>query len=125
MVLGVTAGLALILGTVGLYGVLSYSVSRRTREIAVRMALGAGGPAVRRMVVLQAGWLTLLGVAIGLAAALGLTRILGSLLFGVDPVDPATFTATAGVMLAVGLIAGYVPARRASSVDPMRSLRVE
>jgi predicted permease len=121
--IAVAAILSLVLGAIGLYGVLSYVVSQRTREIAVRMALGAYAPSLRRMVMLQAGRVTLIGVVIGLAAAWGLTRVLGTLLFNVQPLDAATFLGTAAVMLAVGLLAGYLPARRASSVDPLQALR--
>jgi predicted permease len=121
--IAVAAILSLVLGAIGLYGVLSYVVSQRTREIAVRMALGAYAPSLRRMVMLQAGRVTLIGVVTGLAAAWGLTRVLGTLLFNVQPLDAATFLGTAAVMLAVGLLAGYLPARRASSVDPLQALR--
>ena len=89
------------------------------------MALGAEGPQVRRMVVMQGARVTLAGVGIGLAAAFGFTRVLESLLFGVGTLDVLTFAATAGVMLVVALLASYIPARRASSVDPMQSLRSE
>ncbi|HEX7049836.1 MAG TPA: ABC transporter permease [Longimicrobiales bacterium] len=125
LMLAIAAGLALVLGTVGIYGVLSYVVAQRTREIAVRMALGAEAPAVRRMVVLQGGRVTLVGVGVGLLAALAGTRILASLLFGVGTLDVPTFTAMAAVMLAVAALASYIPARRASAVDPMRALRAE
>src|SRR6185503_13843477 len=113
----IVSTLALILGAVGLYGVLSYVVAERTREIGVRMALGAEAGQVRRMVVAQGATVVLLGVAIGVAVALVSTRALGSLLFGVAAVDVATFIAMSLSMIAVGLLASYVPARRASSVD--------
>lgn len=100
-------------------------VSQRTREIAVRMALGAEAPAVRRMVVLQGGRVALLGVGLGVLAVLGVTRVLKSLLFGVHALDVPTFMAMSGVMLAVALLACYIPARRASSVDPIQALRAE
>lgn len=125
LMLAIASGLALILGAVGLYGVLSYVVSTRNREIAVRMAVGARDREVRRMVVLQGARLTAAGVAIGLVAALFLTRLLDSLLFGVGTLDIPTFVAMAGLMLAVALLASYLPARRASLVDPMDSLRGE
>jgi predicted permease len=125
MMLAIASGLALVLGSVGLYGVLSYVVSNRAPEIAVRMALGAEAHAVQAMVVLQGARITGVGVAIGLLAALALTRVLDSLLFGVGSLDLPTFAAMAAVMLAVALLASYLPARRASLVDPMRSLRVE
>jgi ABC-type antimicrobial peptide transport system permease subunit len=125
LMLAIASGLALLLGAVGLYGVLSYVVSLRTREIAVRMALGAEALRIRRMVVLQGARVTLAGVAFGLLAALTLTRVLDSLLFGVGTLDVLTFVAMSGVMLAVALLASYIPARRASSVDLMQSLRSE
>ena len=123
--LGIASGLALILGAVGLYGVLSYVVSQRTREIAVRMALGAEAPAVRRMVVLQGGRVALAGVGLGVLVALGVTGVLESLLFGVKALDALTFMAMSGLMLAVALLASYIPAHRASSVDPIQALRAE
>ena len=125
LMLAIASGLALILGAVGLYGVLSYVVSLRTREIAVRMALGAEAARVRWMVVLQAARVTLAGVAVGLLAALALTRALDSLLFGVGTLDAPTFVAMSGVMLGVAFLASYIPARRASSVDLMQLLRSE
>lgn len=125
LMLAIASGLALILGAVGLYGVLSYVVSQRTKEIAVRMALGAEASAVRRMVVLQGGRVALLGVGLGVLAALGITRVLESLLFGVEALDAPTFMAMSGVMIAVALLASYIPAHRASSVDPIQALRTE
>jgi ABC-type antimicrobial peptide transport system permease subunit len=103
--------------------VLSYAVAERTREIGVRMALGASAAAVRRMVVAQGARVVGLGVVLGLGAALGATRALAGLLFGVAALDAATFVATASLMLAVGGLAAYLPARRASRVDPCESLR--
>ena len=125
LMLAIASGLALVLAAVGLYGVLSYVVSHRAPEIAMRMALGAEAPQVRRMVALQGARVTLAGVALGLVAAVGFTRLLDSLLFGVGTLDVLTFVATSGVMLVVALLASYIPARRASSVDPMLSLRAE
>jgi len=125
LMLGIAASLATILGAIGLYGVLSYVVAQRTREIAVRMALGAERPSLRRMVVFQGGRVALVGVVVGVLVALGVTRFLSTLLFGVDPLDASTFVAMASVMLAVALLASYIPARRASAVDPVRSLRVK
>jgi predicted permease len=125
LMLAIASGLALVLGAIGLYGVLSYVVSQRTREIAVRMALGAEASAVRRMVVLQGGRVALLGVGLGVLAALGVTGVLESLLFGVEVLDAATFVAMSGVMLAVALLASYIPAHRASSVEPIQALRAE
>jgi len=125
LTLGVISLLAVILGTVGQYGVLSYIVAERTREIGVRMALGAQASRVQRMVVGQGARVLLVGVVVGLAAAAASTRALRSLLFGVGALDPATFAAVAGAMVLVGVLAAYLPARRASRVDPIESLRGE
>jgi predicted permease len=125
LMLGIAAALALILCAVGIYGVLSYVVTQRTREIAVRMALGAQPLGLRRMLVLQGGRVALIGVAIGVVTAFGVTRFLGNLLYGVQPIDALSFVAMASVVLAIALLATYVPARRASAVDPMQSLRTE
>ncbi|HET9949172.1 MAG TPA: FtsX-like permease family protein [Longimicrobiales bacterium] len=121
--LGIAAALALILGATGLYGTLSYVVGQRTREIGVRLALGAEARRVRRMVVGQGARLVLVGVLIGVAVAAGATRALEGLLYGVEPADAGTFLAMSAAMVLVGLLASYVPARRASSVDPTESLR--
>ncbi len=123
LTLGVISTLALLLGTVGLYGVLSHLVSERTREIGVRMALGAEASQVRRMVVGQGGRIVGIGVGIGIVVALAVTRGLSRLLYNVNPMDLATFLAMSVVMILIGLLASYLPARRASSVDPIESLR--
>lgn len=123
LTLGIASLLALVLGAVGLYAVLSYVVDERTREIGVRMALGARAAQVRAMVVGQGVRVVGVGVAIGLLVALAGTRALGSLLFGVQPLDLATFVAMPLVMVLVGLLASYLPARRASNLDPTESLR--
>jgi predicted permease len=123
LTLGVVSALALILGAVGLYGVLAYIVAERTREIGVRMALGATASAVRRMVVTQGVKVVLIGAVIGLAAALASTRALGALLYGVAAVDPVVFVLVSLLMIAIGMLASYLPARRASQVDPVESLR--
>lgn len=123
LALGVVSVLAIVLGAVGLYGVLSFVVSQRTREIGVRMALGATARAVRRQVVSQGMKVVVVGVLIGLAGAYGSTKLLGTLLFGVKPVEPIIFTAMAVLMLGTGILASYLPARRASTVDPMEALR--
>jgi predicted permease len=125
LLLGIVSTLALILGAVGLYGVMSYVVTERTREIGVRMALGAENRQVRQMVVMQAARMLALGVLIGFAVALASTRALGSLLFGVAPLDSLTFVGMSVWMIAIGLLASYMPARRASNMNPMESLRVD
>jgi macrolide transport system ATP-binding/permease protein len=117
--------LALVLACLGLYGLLSYEVGRRTREIGIRMALGAEERDVHRLVVGRGIALTLAGATLGLAAAFGVTRFLESLLYGVHPIDPVTFTVVAVLLLLVALAACYVPARRATRVDPMTVLRFE
>jgi putative ABC transport system permease protein len=121
----IAALLALALGAVGLYGVLSYRVTRRAREIGVRMALGAEAKTVRRMFVWQGGRVALTGIVVGMLAAVGLTTYLQTLLFNVGRLDVPAFAATAAVMLAVALLASYIPARRASRVDPVVALRAE
>ena len=123
LTLGVISALAMILGAVGLYGVLAYVVADRTREIGVRMALGATAGAVRRMVVSQGAKVVLAGTVVGLAAALASTRLLKALLYQVDALDPVVFVAMSLMMLAIGMLASYVPARRASNVDAVESLR--
>jgi putative ABC transport system permease protein len=121
--LALAAGMALLLGVVGLYGAIAYSVSQRRREIGVRMALGAGRSAILKMVIGQGIKLALIGVAIGLAGALGLTRFLSGLLYGVKPGDPLTLAAVSALLIAVAFLACYIPARQATKVDPMAALR--
>jgi predicted permease len=123
LTLAVAAVLALILGAIGLYGVLSYLVAERTQEIGVRMALGAEAARVRRMVVARGVRVVGLGIVVGLAVSLLATRALSSMLYGVAPFDPWTFGGMAAAMALVGLSASYLPARRASLVDPARSMR--
>jgi ABC-type antimicrobial peptide transport system permease subunit len=123
LLLGCFGLLALLLATVGLYGVMSYSVSRRTREIGIRMALGAQGGTVLRLVLREGMTLVALGVALGLAVALAATRLLTGFLYGVSPTDPAAFAFVALLLSGVALVASLLPARRAAKVDPMIALR--
>jgi len=125
ILLSAFAGLALLLACVGLYGVISYSVAQRVQEIGIRMALGAQPGSVRNMILRQGMQLALIGVAIGIGAALGLTRLLASLLFGVQPRDPLVFITVAGLLTVVALLACYLPARRATRINPLDALRWE
>jgi putative ABC transport system permease protein len=125
LLLGAFAGLALLLAVVGIYSVMSYSVSRRTNEIGIRVALGASRKAVLLLIVRQALLLALIGSVIGIVGALSLSRLLASQLYGVRPTDPVTFVTVAGLLMIVSLVASYLPARRAMRVDPMIALRYE
>jgi ABC-type antimicrobial peptide transport system permease subunit len=125
ILLGVFAGLATLLACVGIYGVISYIAGQRTHEIGIRMALGAGPANVLRMMLGEAGKMALIGVGIGLVAALGLTHLMSKMLFGVSAQDPVTFVVVALVLAAVAIAACYIPARRATRVDPMVALRYE
>ncbi len=125
VLLGIFAGLALVMSCVGIYGVISYLAGQRTHEIGIRIALGAERRDVLRMVLAEAAKMALVGVAIGLVAALGLTRLMANLLFGVSPHDPLTLAAVAVLLVLVALAACYIPARRATKVDPMVALRYE
>jgi ABC-type antimicrobial peptide transport system permease subunit len=119
------AVLATLLAGVGLYGVLSYSVAQRTREIGVRMALGADRAQVRGLVMKQVGWMTAIGGVLGIAAALGLGKAARSLLYGLEGHDLMVFSMSVVLLARVALAAGFVPARRASLVDPMQALRYD
>ncbi|HXI29328.1 MAG TPA: FtsX-like permease family protein, partial [Vicinamibacterales bacterium] len=123
IVLGIFAALALLMACVGIYGVISHLVGQRTQEIAIRMALGASYRDVLRTVLRDGAAMALPGVALGLAAALGLTRLIASMLFGISPHDPMTVAGMVTVLIVVAFAACYVPARRAARVDPMVALR--
>jgi len=125
VMLAIAGAMALLIGLVGIYGVISYTVSQRTREIGIRMALGANKPELTRMFVKHGFLLAAIGVACGMAGAAALTRVLGSLLYGVNPVDPSTYIAVTAGLIAAAMIASYVPALRASTVDPIVALRSE
>jgi len=125
VMLGIAGAMALTLGIIGIYGVISYTVSQRQREIGIRLALGAQGGDVLQMVLKRGAKLALVGVVIGIGAAFGLTRLMTNLLFGVTAHDPMTFVAVAALLVLVALLACYIPARRAMLVDPIVALRDE
>jgi hypothetical protein len=123
--LTIGAGMALFLGLIGIYGVLSYAVTQRTREVGIRLALGAPRASVLGLFLRYGLTLTGIGVLCGVAAAVPTSRLLGSLLFGVSPADPVTYAAVAGLLLAAAAVAAYLPARRATAIDPMTSIRAD
>ena len=123
--LGIAAALALLLGAIGLYGVLSYAVTLRTREIGVRLALGATPTVVMRSVVTTGATLAVIGLVLGLAGAAGLTRYMQGLLYETEPLDPGTFAAMSAALLVVAFLASYLPARRASHVSPLESMKAD
>jgi predicted permease len=125
VMLGIAASVALLIGVVGIYGVIAYAVAQRTREIGVRMALGAQIADVRKVFLRHGLWLTATGILIGIGVAMLVTRVMSSFLFGVGPMDPVTYTAVSGTLAAVALIGTYLPARRATRVDPLVALRAE
>jgi putative ABC transport system permease protein len=125
LLLTIFAAIALLLAAIGIYGLMSYSVEQRTQEIGVRMALGAGKPDLLRMILRQGLQLAAAGVLLGLAIAYGLTRVLASLLFGVQAADPFTFGGVAMILLLIALAATWYPARRAAAVEPVEALRYQ
>jgi putative ABC transport system permease protein len=125
LMLGIFAAAALVLAAVGIYGVIAYSVTERTQEIGIRMALGAPRSHVLRMVVGQAMLLALIGIVIGAGLALAMTRLMEGLLFEVTPADPLTFVTVSAALAGVAALASYVPGRRATRVDPVIALRAE
>jgi ABC-type antimicrobial peptide transport system permease subunit len=125
VMLGIAGTMALVLGIIGVYGVISYAVSQRRREIGIRLALGAQQGELKRMFVRQGLALAGVGVVIGLGAAVGLMRLMKSLLFGISPLDPLTYAAVPVVLVAATVLASYLPARRAAVVDPADALRSE
>ena len=125
IMLAIAGAMALLLGLVGIYGVISYAVSQRRREIGIRLALGAQPAGLRRMFIRYGLVLASLGVAVGLAASAGLMRLMSSLLFGINPIDPLTYTAVPAVLATAAVLSSYLPARRAAAVDPVQALKEE
>jgi ABC-type antimicrobial peptide transport system permease subunit len=125
LLLGVFAGVALILASIGIYGVMAYLVNQGTRELGIRIAVGASQRNILSLVVRQGMVLAVSGVTIGLAAAFLLTRLIRSLLFGVEATDPVTFAGIACLLAMIALLASYIPAQRAARIDPLISLRCE
>jgi predicted permease len=125
VMLAIAASVALLLGLVGIYGVISYIATQRTREIGIRMALGAQARDVRRLFLRHGVLLTAAGIVLGIAASLAVTRVLSALLYGVGPMDPLTYAAVSSALAAVALLAAWLPARRASRIDPIAALRAD
>jgi ABC-type antimicrobial peptide transport system permease subunit len=125
LLLSIFAGIALLLASIGIYGLMSYTVEQRTQEIGIRMALGGERQQMLRMLVVQGMKLTVIGVVVGLAIAYGLTRLLASLLFGVESSDPLTFVGVAAILTLVSFLAIYIPSLRAMAVQPVEALRYE
>jgi putative ABC transport system permease protein len=125
MLLSIFSGIALVLASIGIYGVLAYAVAQRTHELGVRAALGASSSALLRLVLIRGLILALLGLVIGLGGTIGLTRFIASILFDIPPRDPMTLTWVAAVLAGVAMLACYIPARRATKVDPLVALRYE
>ena len=123
--LAIAGGMALLLGVVGIYGVVAYAVSQRTREIGIRLALGAQPSGLLGMYVRHGLLLAGIGAVVGMAAAAGLTRLMSSLLFGVAALDPVTYAVVSGLLILASLLASYLPARRAMAIDPVEALRAE
>jgi ABC-type antimicrobial peptide transport system permease subunit len=125
VMLAIAGGMALLLGVIGIYGVIAYVVSQRTRETGIRSALGAEPRQLKRMFLLHGLTLSAVGAVVGLAAAMALGRLMSSLLFGIGPMDPIAYVTALGVTIAAAALASYVPARRAATIDPMETLRAE
>ena|SRR5687767_755467 len=125
VMLAIAGAMALALGVIGIYGVIAYVVSQRTREIGIRMALGARPRHLERMFLLQGLALTVVGIVVGLVGAMALGHLMSSLLFGIGPMDPAAYIAALGITIAAAALASYVPARRAATVDPIETLKTE
>ena len=125
VMLGIAAAVALVISVVGIYGVIAYAASQRTREIGLRMALGARVADVRMLFIRQGVVLTAAGIALGVVFAFALTRVISGFLFGVGPMDPGTYAAVSGTLAIVALLAAYLPARRAARVDPLTALRTD
>jgi ABC-type antimicrobial peptide transport system permease subunit len=125
VMLAIAGAMALLLGVSGLYGVIAYAVSRRRREIGIRLALGAQTHEIRGLFVRRGLIVVGIGMAIGLGGAVGVTRLMRSLLFGISPLDPVAFTAMPALLAAAAVLASHLPARRAAAVDPVETLRAE